>query len=419
VDEAPYTGDLDLGAVTTRDELVALLQTVYARADRPSLRALESSTRHEATPLSRTPVSEMLRGTRFPHKAVMIAFLRACGVPDDDTEPWRRAWERVVSGEEGPARSQVTRATPGQPPTEITASADPAEVNRLRDQVNRLTEANEQLLARLALSGRQAPEELRPGGATSGEETPGPPADRRAASFGRARSMWHFPDGARITLVSSRVPADLLPASAEPGYLNYVRFSALADLDALIEIYGAIRAYNPTSQVVVVAAQDLRQRDVANHLVLIGGLAWEAVTSWFTYIFPVPIVSGDPDDRGAIVVRDPDGGEREFGYRMDGDALIEDIGFFVRGENPSAPRRTLTICGGITTRGVLGAARCFIDPEMRERNEGYVASRFPDSPAYCIVMRVPVVFNRDPLIPDLSKKENRLFEWSDGESEAG
>lgn len=235
--------------------------------------------------------------------------------------------------------------------------------------------------------------------------------------FGGTRSMWHFPDGARITLVCSRLPDDLRPASADPGYLNYVRFSALADLDALVEIYGAIRAYNPTSQVVIMPAQDLRQRDVANHLVLIGGLAWETVNPWFSRIFPIPIEAGDPLVRGAIVVNDPDSGEHEYPYQVADGALVEDVGFFARGENPSAPKRTLTICGGITTRGVLGAARCFIDPEMRELNEQYLFPRFPEGSNYCIVMRVPVVLNRDPLTPDLSKKENRLFEWSEGGSE--
>ena len=38
--------------------------------------------------------------------------------------------------------------------------------------------------------------------------------------------------------------------------------------------------------------------------------------------------------------------------------------------------------------------------------------RFPDASAYCVVMRVPFV-NGYPLTPDLSKEENRLFEWSD------
>jgi hypothetical protein len=238
----------------------------------------------------------------------------------------------------------------------------------------------------------------------------------QGAPAGDTRSMWHFPDGSRITLVCSRQPPERRPASANPEDLNYERFSDLADIDALIDIYGAIRAYNPTSRVVIMAAQDLTQRDISNHLVLIGGLAWARVNPWFSRIFPIPIQAGDPADSGAIVVNDPDDGEHKFEYQIEDGVLVEDIGFFARGENPSAPRRTLTICGGVTTRGVRGAARCFIDHEMRERNEQYLFPRFPKGSTYCIVMRVPVA-NKDPLTPDLSKKENRLFEWYEGGAE--
>jgi hypothetical protein len=233
---------------------------------------------------------------------------------------------------------------------------------------------------------------------------------RQGAPPGYARSIWHFPDGSRITLVCSRLPPDRRSPSSDPDNLNYLRWSDLADLDSLIDIYGAIRAYNPTSRVVIMAAQDLTQRDVANHLVLIGGLAWETVNPWFRRIFPIPIQAGDPADRGAIVVNGADGEEHEFKYQMINGILVEDVGFLARGENPSAPRRTLTICGGITTRGVRGAARCFIEPEMQQRNYEYLTPRFPEGSTYCVVMRVPVI-NRDPLTPDLSKKENRLFEW--------
>jgi hypothetical protein len=232
------------------------------------------------------------------------------------------------------------------------------------------------------------------------------------ASPGVAQSMWHFPDGSRITLVCYRLPPERRHLGPEADDLDYVHFADFADLDTLIEIYGAVRAHNPTSRVVITAAQDLTQRDVSNHLVLIGGLTWETVTPWFSRISPIPIEAGDSGERGAIVVRPPGGEDREFKYTLVNGKLVEDVGFFVRGENPSAPRRTLTICGGITPRGVRGAARCFIDWEMRERNEQWLVPRFPQGSTYCIVMRVPVV-NRDPLTPDLSKEENRLFEWCD------
>jgi hypothetical protein len=94
--DALYTGDLDPAAATTPAELARLLRTVHLRADRPSLRVLEARTRHDPTPLSKTVVSEMLKGARFPRKTVMVAFLRACGERDDRMEAWRRAWDGIA-----------------------------------------------------------------------------------------------------------------------------------------------------------------------------------------------------------------------------------------------------------------------------------------------------------------------------------
>jgi hypothetical protein len=108
VDHAPYTGDIDLDAVSTREELAVLLRTVHIRADKPSLRTLEAKTRHSATPLSKSVVAEMLKGVRFPRKGVMAAFLQACGVPDESVESWLRAWDRVAA-EGGLPRPEAAR----------------------------------------------------------------------------------------------------------------------------------------------------------------------------------------------------------------------------------------------------------------------------------------------------------------------
>jgi hypothetical protein len=243
-------------------------------------------------------------------------------------------------------------------------------------------------------------------------------AGRQEAPAARqARSIWHFPDGSPITLASARLPEKMRPTSSKPDNLDYVRLSDLADLDTLIDIYGAIRAYNPTARVVIKAVQDLTQRDATHHLVLIGGMAWATLSPQLSRIFPIPIQPVDPGDHGVIVVSDPEAGELEFPYHLTDGVLVEDVGYFARGPNPSAPMRTMTLCGGITTRGVRGAARCFIEPEVREQNEQYLFPRFPEGSTYCVVMRVPVL-NRDPLPPDLSKKENRLFEWDNSGAEA-
>jgi hypothetical protein len=322
---------------------------------------------------------------------------QALGAEDDPLSPAIISmWENPASGRLPPASRLESYALLFCTPRSFEGGVHMLAVGELtREELDRRTELRHELL------------DLRHGAESGQAATPSV----------RPESMWHFPDGSRITLVCNRLPPELQPAHADRGHLNYVRFAGLGDLDSLIDVYGAIRAYNPTSRVVITKAEDLRQRDVANHLVLIGGKAWSTAMPWFSRIFHVPIAAEDPGDRGAIVVHDSEGAELEFKYTLFDGELVEDIGFFVRGENPAAPLRTLTIVGGITTRGVHGAARCFIDPEMRARNEDYLYPRFPEGSTYCIVMKVPVV-NNDPLTPDLSIAVNRLFEWSDPSAEA-
>jgi hypothetical protein len=67
----------------------------------------------------------------------MVAFLRACGVKDDDMELWRRAWDRVADGEEETVRLGAAKATPdmdsvstaeaGERPSDVSA-VSPAEL---------------------------------------------------------------------------------------------------------------------------------------------------------------------------------------------------------------------------------------------------------------------------------------------------
>lgn len=176
--DAPYTGDLDLAAVCTRDELAAVLRVIHIRADRPSLRTLEARTRHSETPLSKTAVAEMLKGARFPRKAVMIAFLRACGIPEDVMEPCRRAWERVAAGAEALAQPEAGAVASSRQTERAAAAGDPprsetllpswdgtqsqnvpedqptavkaTEIGDLREQVRQLMADNENLRLQLA-----------------------------------------------------------------------------------------------------------------------------------------------------------------------------------------------------------------------------------------------------------------------------
>ena len=72
--------------------------------------------------------------------------------------------------------------------------------------------------------------------------------------------------------------------------------------------------------------------------------------------------------------------------------LVADVAYIARLRNPFQFDRTLTICNGIHSRGVLGAVRCFTDPTVREHNEKYLAEKFPEG-EFAILLRVRVVGN--------------------------
>jgi len=178
MEDTPYTRDLDLNAVSTRDDLAGLLRTVHIRADKPSLRSLEARTRHSATPLSKTVVAEMLKGLRFPRKATMVSFLQACGVADDSVDLWQRAWERVATSEERIAASKAIEPTYGlgrassneQHTSQLRAGfmdAEQAQDHLAADEgaqsvdvalMRRLKDENNQLRAQLAATQRRATE---------------------------------------------------------------------------------------------------------------------------------------------------------------------------------------------------------------------------------------------------------------------
>src|SRR4029450_9032480 len=90
--------------------------------------------------------------------------------------------------------------------------------------------------------------------------------------------------------------------------------------------------------------------------------------------------------------------------------LIEDVALLARVPNPFKADRTLTICNGVYSRGVLGAVLTVTDETVRPADGEYIARRFPTG-NFAMLLRVPVVSGK-VLAPDLQNPETRLFEWS-------
>jgi hypothetical protein len=95
--------------------------------------------------------------------------------------------------------------------------------------------------------------------------------------------------------------------------------------------------------------------------------------------------------------------------------LVEDVALLARLRNPFNHSRTITICNGVYSRGVLGAVRTLTDNAVRERNEAYLANRYPGG-IFGLLLRVPVI-NGEAITPDLEIPENRLYEWSPEEED--
>ena len=94
------------------------------------------------------------------------------------------------------------------------------------------------------------------------------------------RGIWHFPDLRCVTIVCAQLPSyfrDQIPY-ADPNSPDYIEAYHYADLDALLELYGHIRATNPRNHVNYRLASTLTIDDLTTHLVLLGGVDWNPVT---------------------------------------------------------------------------------------------------------------------------------------------
>ena len=228
---------------------------------------------------------------------------------------------------------------------------------------------------------------------------------------------WDFDHGP-VTVICPEAPKELLPSLADPEDPNYTRMYRYADVDALIELWGHLRASNPELEITHRLSSEVQADDLSGHLVLLGGTGWNPVTKrLLRTLQELPIAQREVADlhTGEIFqTSGPDG--TEFRPEMEDGELVEDVGLLARVPNPFNHNRTLSICNGIHSRGVLGAVRSLTDVRVRERNEAFLSKRFPEG-RFAVLMRVPVL-NGEAVSPDLEIADNRLFEWPDGKPSA-
>jgi hypothetical protein len=230
---------------------------------------------------------------------------------------------------------------------------------------------------------------------------------------------WHFSEGDDIAIVCAQWPQPMLARIPYTDVKDpdYIELLTCSDLDALFELHGHLRAANPANQVNLRIANKLVPDDYTSHLVTLGGIDWNTLTSSMLEKLRLPVrqvadwdIEGgqyfEVEENGTTIKHRP-----VLEKSADQIVLREDVALFARAMNPFNRKRTVTICNGMYGRGTYGTVRALTDARFRDRNAEYLRSRFGGSDSYCILTRVPVV-DGATLTPDWTIGDYSLFEWS-------
>jgi hypothetical protein len=242
-----------------------------------------------------------------------------------------------------------------------------------------------------------------------------------ADGSGPERQFWRF--DAPITVICSDLrksdELELGPLSDEDNP-NFSDLYSYGDLDALYALNGHLWRENPDQPVTL--RRQPTATDLNNHLVVLGGIAWNDVTRRLNEMLPLPVkqVEDDTIPTGEIFVvgDDSDKAERFLPSWQNDDpgtlekpgVLVNDVGMLARLPNPYNTLRTLTYCNGIHGRGVLGAVLSLTNPAVRDDNEHYLQETFAGSDRFVVLMRVPVL-GGTTVSPAFVSPGTVLFSW--------
>lgn len=230
-----------------------------------------------------------------------------------------------------------------------------------------------------------------------------------------AQRSWRFTDAGPLTIVCAQLPVDKTGSFANPMEPNYTQLQSFADLDALIELHGHVRAENPGMGVFFKASPKVAPDDLTGHVVLLGGIIWSDITQRLSEMTSLPVRQiTDPEfTTGDIFEADIGGDKQKFLPEWQNETkkiLKEDIGLLARAPNPLNTNRSLIICNGVHSRGVLGAVRSLTDAKLRDSNEQYISRNFADTDSYAILMRVQVIGSQ-AMTPDFNAPGCVLYRW--------
>jgi transcriptional regulator with XRE-family HTH domain len=265
--------------------------------------------------------------------------------------------------------------------------------------------SEEEEAARAALEAELLALRDRAAGITVGVETAAP------------RRSWYFSQGP-VNIVCAQLPANEAGPLSDSALPNYTELQSFADLDALIELHGHMRAENPhLDDIFFKSSAGVEPDDLSGHLVLLGGIAYNEITEILSEmtVLPVRQVADPAVTSGEIFIAEVEGQQQRFLPKWRDEEqtkLREDVALLARVPNPVNSNRTLTFCNGIHSRGVLGAVRTLTDARLRESNESYLAGVFGDSRTYAILMRVTVI-EGETLTPDFNTAGTVLYQWSE------
>ena len=356
-----------------------------------------------------------LREGQWPDlKITQPQLARALGGAQPLSVPLISSWESQANPRIPPlARLEGYAAVFATPRSFEGAAPRQLSAEELTDEERRaMTELGHELKrlrANALRAGSSQPEAAAVGGVSD---------ERRSLDFG----PWRFPDGDIITIVCAQWPEHMLKTIpytdvSDPDFIELLTYS---ELDALWEVHGHLRAANPANRVHRRIAGKLVSDDYSSHLISLGGVDWNTITSTALKQLPFPVRQiADWDTPGEQYFETEESGKTVRHHprleKADGfpkGILREDVALFARAVSPFNSARTVTICNGMYGRGTYGVVRALTDTRFRDRNADYLRSRFGNSGTYCVLTRVPIV-DGATLTPDWTAGDSTLFEWSE------